>query len=452
MADETAKDARGLGEGMIPRFDAAHASPGEILHGPREPDADVLLAVAGRSTELAAEQMQQQAAEISQHLTTRQRELARREAVLNARTALDDDQQRSFRLWQREQQQELSRRAKELDDRAQALEDAAARMAAAGASADALESRALELESREQQVACRERELQALVQQLHEQKADLERQQRIRDMQWAAREHHLDELRGQLHAETDQSRTLNEQLRQKLAAQQECDALLRRYAESLAELQQWNAVLRERENWLLRDRHRWELEQERSAERIRSQRKSLADHWRSRRQALQLQQKALADRRADLTARQRALEQQQAELSRHKRAVLEQQVSSQLLQNGATTRLAPAVRTALHQSLRAYVDEQLAARQAGVRARQVVLQQLAQSLQEQQAALVAREESFRRWSIERQHDWTAREADLKIRQQELDDRRRQLEAVERDLRTWLDASCDAVLTKKASGF
>jgi hypothetical protein len=228
--------------------------------------------------------------------------------------------------------------------------------------------------------------------------------------------------------------------------------LLRRHAESLANLQQWHTVLRERESWLLRDRHRWELEQERSVERIRSQRKSLAEHWRSRRQALQLQQKALTDRRADLTAHQRALEQQQAELSRHKRAMLEQQLSLQLIQNGATTRLTPAVRTALHQSLRAYVDEQLVARQASVHARQEELRQLAQALEEQQVALVARQESFRQWSVERQQEWTAREAELNIRQQELDDRRRQLDAVERDLRAWLDASCDAQLIKKASGF
>lgn len=451
MADDTVREPRGLGEGMIPRFDAAHSSPAENLHSSPESDADVLLAIAGRSTELAAEHMQQQAAEISQHLLSRQRELARREAVLNARTALDDDQQRSFRLWRQEQQQELARRAQALDERAQTLEETAGRLAAAGAAADALETRAAELETRERQVACRERALQAGLQQLQEQKADLERQQRIRDMQWTAREQHLDELRHALQVETDETRILNEELRRKVEAQHECDTLMRRHAESLAELERWHTVLRERENWLVRDRRRWELAQEQAAERLRGQRKALAEHWRRRRQALQLQQKSLAERRAEWTQRQMALEQQEAELSRQKRALREQQVSSQLVQNGAATRLTPAVRTALHQSLRAYVDEQMAARQASDRARREELQQLAQALQEQQAALVARQEAFRLWSVERQQEWAARQSELATRQQELDARSQQLETAERELRDWLDSRCSTVLTKKASG-
>jgi hypothetical protein len=220
--------------------------------------------------------------------------------------------------------------------------------------------------------------------------------------------------------------------------------------ERLAELQRWHAVLHERESWLVRDRQRWELERERSAERLQAQRKSLAEHWRTRRQSLHIQQKALADRRADLAQRQAAVEQQQAELSRQKRELLEQQVSLQLLQSGVKLCLTPALRAALRQSLRAYVDEQLAAQQASFLARERELHHLAHSLQEQQAALVGRQKSWRLSDLERQQEWSVREAELVDRQRELDDRSRQLDGVARDLRTWIDSGCDEALTKKAS--
>ena len=109
---------------MEPRFHQAHHSTNHLPSEVAAPAPELLLAVAGKS-DAASEQLQQQAAELAEHLQSRQRHLVRHEASLNARSAEYDDQQRSARLWLRERQGELDQREHELQRQFQTLEEQA---------------------------------------------------------------------------------------------------------------------------------------------------------------------------------------------------------------------------------------------------------------------------------------------------------------------------------------
>ncbi len=186
--------------------------------GTVEPPREVLLAIAGRSDRRAAEHLQQQAAELAQHLHARERELSHWEATLNARCAAHDDELRSARLWLCEQQQELAGREAELERRNLLLEQQTAQLEANGTTAELLAHRSELLDQRQRQIEQREQELQQRLQQVREQAAELERQQISGEDQRRAQEQSLEQQRRQLQADCAATQTLNEQLRRRIEA------------------------------------------------------------------------------------------------------------------------------------------------------------------------------------------------------------------------------------------
>ncbi len=397
MTDERARDGRTNDDGMVPRFHAAHPALVDAPVIAVEPSHKVLLAVAGKQGSHASDHLQQQAAELAQHLHVRQRDLARWEAMLNARSALHDDQQRSIRLWQREQQQDVANREAELQRRQASLDQREAQLEVRGATAEALAHQTEQLGLRQQRLDQLERDLQHQTEQLREQAAELERQRRRQEAQRRGEEQTLEQERRQLHVDAAATQTLHEQLRQRIAEHQQA-ANEERCLTLSAELQRRQAVLQERETWLARDRQAWEQEQDRWQQRTRGQRQAIAQSWRIRRQTQQLQQRALRERSVQLAQRQQTLDQLQTELRHERRELLEQRLTQKLARDGLSHEPTPAELAALRQCLREHVDQQLAALESAHQRQRRELQQLAVTLAHQQESLASRQEAMQRWA------------------------------------------------------
>ncbi len=449
MTDERARDGRTNDDGMVPRFHAAHSALVDAPASPVEPSHKVLLAVAGKQESHASDHLQQQAAELAQHLHVRQRDLARWEAMLNARSALHDDQQRSIRLWQREQQQDVANREAELQRRQAALDQREAQLEFQGATAEALANHTEQLDQRQQRLDQLELDLQRQAEQLREQAAELQRQRRRQEAQLRIQEQTLEQERCQLHVDAAATQALREQLRQQIAEQQQAANERDRCLTLSAELQRRQAVLQERETWLARDRQAWEQEQDRWQHRTRGQRQAIAQSWRIRRQTQQLQQRALRERSEQLAVRQQTLDQLQTELRHERRELLEQRLTQKLARDGLSHDPTPAELAALRQCLREHVDEQLAALEFAHQRQRRELQQLAVTLAHQQESLASRQDAMQRWARDQQQQFDTQAAELEAREQDLEHRYQQFLY---DKQAWLitlDETTSSA-TKKAS--
>ena len=362
---------------MVPRFHPAHPVFGESAAGRVAPSPEVLLAIAGRSDPCAAEHLQQQAAELAQHLQVREREMSHWEATLNARCAAHDDELRSARLWLREQQQELAGR-----------------------------------------------------------EAELQRQQINWEHQRQTQEQSLEQQRRQLQADCAATETLNEQLRRRIEEQREAADERQQCSTLRAELERLCTVLREREAGLIRDCQAWEVEKERWQQRTLRQRQTIAQHWQFRGQTLQMQQRALRQRREQLDQRQQALEQAQAELHRAQRELLELRSAVELARNGLSARVPPDELAAIRLCVREFLADHTAALEAAQQRQRQELQTLAASLTHQQETLAMRHETLQRWAQEHQQEFEEQTAHLETRERELEQLHQQLM---RDKQAWLSA-------------
>ncbi|MHB8972675.1 MAG: hypothetical protein ACYC4N_19720 [Pirellulaceae bacterium] len=447
VTDKRGRDVRATDDGMVPRFHAAHPVLSDAPLGAVEPTREVLLAVAGKHESRVGDHLQQQAAELAEQLRLRQRDLARWESALNARSAIEDDQQRSIRLWQREQQQDFAGKEAELTRRQALLDQQAAHFQAVGLTADALAHRGEQLDQRQQQLEQTERDLQRQAEQLREQAAELAKQRRNDETQLRAQQRTLEQERRQLQVEAATTQSLNEQLRHQIEEQRQTSAARERWTAVAAELEQLRAVLQERETWLLRDRHAWELEKTRWQQRTLGQRQAIAQSWRVRRQTFQWQQKTLRERREQLAQRQQTLDQLQTELRGEQRELLEQRLAMKLARGGLPHDLIPAELAALRQCLREHVDQQLTALESTQQQQRRELQQLATTLANQQKSLTSRQEAMQRWTRDQQRQFDAQAAELEAREQDLEQLHQQfLHDKQAWLRT-LDEECSAAINK-----
>jgi hypothetical protein len=435
--------------GMVPRFHPPHSVFGDGATGAVESSREVMRAIAGRSDRHVGEHLQQQAAELTQHLHARERELSHWEATLNARCAAHDDELRSARLWWREQQQELAGREAELERRNLVLEQQTAQLEANGVTAESLARRGDLLDQRQQQIEQREQSLQQRSQQVREQAAELEQQQISWEGQRRAQEHSLEQQRRQWQADCAATQTLNEQLRRRIEEQREAANERQDCGTLRAELERLRAALRERETGLIRDCRAWELEKERWQQRTLHQRRTIAQHWRFRGRILQTQQRALRQRREQLDQRQQAIEQLQAELHGAQRELLERRLAIELSRNGLSARVLPNELSAIRLCVRKFLTDQTAALEAARQRQRQELQTLAASLTQQQEALAIRHEALQRWALERQQESDDQAAQLELREQELEQLHQQLL---RDKQAWLIALDEgfANAIKKAS--
>ncbi len=394
-----------------PRFHPPHGAVIEQRPQVAPLVPELLLAVAGKSEAVAADQLQQQAAELSEHLRTRQHSLARWEASLNARSAQQDDQQRNARLWLREQQIELSNRFSEFQRRASLLEERAAALDAVGTTAQTLAREQEEVRQRAVDLTQQQQALDLELENVRRQ-ADWLNAERENWQQQCRREQlSLDRLRQQLMAEHALTEQLNQGLREQLTQGHRNADQSAQLAAQRQELLAQTAQLRQQQETL--DQQRCELAQEKKTWHMRTleQRQSLAARWRRRRRLLQSQLEALQSRRRLVNEQHEAMLCRQEDLDRQQRQIREdrfvlQQVQAQLEQRTTPTHIA-----ALEQAIHQYVEAQSAALEQKLAERKQELRQLAATIQRQQESLQTRHDRLHGVLVQRQSEldeWAAR--------------------------------------------
>ncbi len=402
-----------------PRFHPAHPAsvpraPTTAPHDPAE-----LLAVVGREPIHAQEQLQLQAAELSEHLRQRQYHLTRWEASLNARAAQQDDERRTARLWLREQQLELTDRESELQHQAAQLEARTAELESLGITAQALARQQAQLEQQEHLLADQRQLLELELENTRRQSDWLNTERDNWQQQSRQQLQACEQLREQLLAEKHTTQQLGASLRAQLAQhQQQADESAQLHA-LRQDLSAQETLLRQEYEQLTNDKLQWAREKRAWQDRTIRQRQTLAKRWRQRRQSLQAQLEALqARRRANhehheqLLQRQEQLDQLQRQL--HTDRFLLQQVQSQLENRSRQTDLTPLI-----QAVRQFVEAESAEAQEKLCQHRTELQQLAQNLERQRESLETRHARLHTSMLHRQAELDALASDLLRREQRL---------------------------------
>lgn len=398
-----------------PRFDPAHSSSGHALDDVVTPPRDVLQAIAGQSAEVAAEQLQAQAAELSEHLRRRHRELTRWEATLNARAAQYDDEQRAARLWLREQQSDLAGREADCRRLQRLLEERAATLEATGP--PPLAAPREREQPLDEAFAQQRRLLELEVEQVRRQAAALETAYQDWQLQCRQEQQALGQLREQLEDQRRVAEQLNTQLRERIAeyqrSEQDADHLTRRRrALDLQEtaLREAEAALEQQRQTLFEELH---LRQQRTAQ----QRSAIASQWRGRLQALKQQRQVLEQHRHALSRQHASLDQQQQELDSQRQEMALQRLTLQHAEAVIERRAAPHDIRHLAQVVQQYVHALRTAAEQKLAIQRQELQGLAAGLLRQEQSLKMRHARMQAQIAARQAELDAQTAQLAEREQ-----------------------------------
>lgn len=427
---------------IISRIDPPHALGDEPVAAPAAeavpaespPTADVL-ATAGRSNEHLAEQLQTQALQLAGHLRSKQREIDRREALLNSREAKLDNELRIARLWTRERNQDQAERDQQFAQVRRELDDKAAQIAAAELSADhdcsTIESQ-LDLRQRElKEKACRlETEQQALrvaEERLEQQRARFttdhqQAEQRLAIWQAESEQNLARQLRNIEQAQ--QALTLREE---QLAAKQMAQAKAQthsdqeaRYAARQAGLEQAESLLNKHAHDLDQERKRLAVQRDEQQLEAKQQRQELAA-WQQRERAEWAAKKEQLDVATEVLEKHRvAVEQMRCEAAKMHREALEMRLISEQLWLELSQHAPAAELTQSLATLRKRLAENYRGAKEHVAEQKAELVRLAERLDEQQARLHEHREQVRAWQAAQQQEIEQHAARLVQREIELD--------------------------------
>ncbi len=405
-----------------------------------------LLATAGRSAPHLAEQLHTQAIQLASHLRTKQSELDRREALLNARDARVENDLRMARLWLREREHELQQRQAELVERQAKLEEDAAQFAALEVSADrdhssqqvqlALRVQACEEERRE--LAQKRERLTAEQAALHSATERLEQ----RRVELSTEQLHIQQQLAMQRLAQEQ--TLAQQLRKLEIAGQALEAREQALEARRDELtngrsrQAWESRLAARERELtqaeqLLARHMQELEASRvqlAAEReqwrqeAKSERRAIAERAQRERAALLKRQQQLQVSQQALDSHRSVVEQLRADAAKMHREGLEMRLVAEQLWLELVQHVPAAELTRSLSGLRSRLAEHYRTANRELTSRQAELVELGQRLQEQQTRLTQQREEVRAWRDVQQREIEVQAARLVARERELDEQER----------------------------
>jgi hypothetical protein len=212
------------------RVDAAHrihSSP-EIAV---QDDSPELFQSAAALSEDAAENTRLHAFQLARHLQDRRREVDRREAHLNARIALLENEVRLSRLWLQERTEEFARRESELANQVAEQESRIRGLTATELTWDTRhENKSRELADREEGLAQRDKLAVDTLRQLDERQAalltrarQLDEQEKLMDEQWTqlnAQRQESERERAELNEEMTRVRRQEAEHQRRLAAQE----------------------------------------------------------------------------------------------------------------------------------------------------------------------------------------------------------------------------------------
>lgn len=396
------------------------------------------------------EQLRTQALQLADHLRAKQRELDRREALLNSREAKLDNEMRLARLWARERDQDVAERERQFNQQQQTLEAKMSELAVVEASVDR------DLAAQQAELALRE---QALLQQQHQL---LQTQQSIAQERTALRtaEARLEQQRARLAAEQQLAQ-------QKLAARQvEAQAMLDKQFRNLAQAEQ---ALTRREEELSkqrlqlignRDREAWETrlaarqtaldqaetllathaadldaarsqlaaDREKMQDEAREQRRELA-HWQQQERASLAARKEQLDIASGVLDKHRtAVEQLRADAARMHREAIEMRLVSEQLWLELSRHTPPVELTQSVSALRKRLAENYRGAKEHVAEQKAELLRLAERVDEQQRQIVASRQQLQAWLAIQQQELETQASRLVQRELELDKQQTDLAA------------------------
>jgi hypothetical protein len=386
---------------------------------------------------VASDQLEQHAAELADRLRQRQHDLRRHEQAFHAQIAQWEDEQRSTRLYLREQLAELEQRRDDLDQQERRLDDWSSELQAAQQTAAAQQQRARDLDQQQEQLEQARSDLDRQRQAIQEQRVRLEQKR----CEWRRTSNvEVAKLRRQQAAfEAGQraARELSQRLRQQLENYEQ-DLVTFRQQESIQRdkgqrLKSLEMMLRRRSSEL--DQERISLARERNAlyQRTKSQRRSLAEHWRNRRVRWESEMAQLADKRRALRQQEARLEAENLRAQRLHRESVEARLVAEHIRRTVEGQAAPNDWQSAAESLHAWVDAQLKRSAEQTANQEAGLKELARKLAEQQQKLERRREELTAAIADQQQQNEIRAQQLDQREYELDARSRQLDEARR---TW----------------
>jgi hypothetical protein len=458
VTDAPRRDVADVGPPVLSRIDAAHPmndgppvmveeAPAAVVAeqieaSPIDGKVEAASAATGRSAPHLTEQLQTQALQLGTLLRSKQRELDRREALMNARDAKLDNELRMARLWVRERDEDVREREHDFAERVKQLEEKTAQVASVEVSHErdrgsqqvqlALRDQACNL--RFEQLEQREQRLAAELEALETARTRLE-QQRVEDStaQLAAQQK-LALQQAEIQRQTELQQKNFEQLQAGLAERER----------SLAEQQEQLAGNRDREAWEARlaarqseldqaetllaihareiDEQRVELAaaRERHALEARDERRELAQWQQGERAELSERKQQLAIAEEALETHRAAVEQLRNDAARMHREAIEMRLVSEQLWLELSKHVPPAELTRSLAVLRQRLADHYRESHDKLTAQQAELMRLGNCLDEQQRRLVEQREQLRAWLAAQQQDIEAQAARLVAREQHLD--------------------------------
>jgi hypothetical protein len=340
------------------------------------------------------ERLENQAAQLADQLQSQLREIERREAQQNARSAELDNEFRRARFW-------ITEKSAELAERENLVAAAEARLAAdrdeASQTLEQSNSQLHEVEARQKVLIKSEQELVQRQQLLVQREADLAERER----QFEAKEFHLRERLQFIERAASNSQA---EMSRREQALQQGESLLAEHTHALERDQQ--TLARERSDWQRQkeiDREANHLQRQRADAELEQSRTRLA----AREQALDKQQVALDQLRSEITAAHRQS--------------LEMRMIAEQLWGQVQGRIPPAEVTQSLAQLRLKLGEQYRLEQHGLTQQKEELLTLAERVAEQSAALRGQRQELQAWFAAREEEIERQAEGLVHREQELQD-------------------------------
>lgn len=396
--------------------------------------SDILASLTGELPVDRQEQREHEAEQLSAHLLDRAREIEYREAHLNARMAVLDNEARMARLWAQERQAAFAEKEQELADRAATIDRQERQLQGRheqGESESNHRERALEqlqsaLTQREAELTARERMLREtqpassldaedLIQreaaiaakefQLRQRREHLEREAAA--VSHAQQEWQIGRARAESQLIAERTRLKSEleaQMEERRQALESSEALLSEHAHELD--QQRQDFQRERADW----------------QRQKSSDREGAALWRRRAESeLDQRRSRLLQREAALDKQQSALDQLRTEITTAHRQSLEMRLMAEQLWGQVQGRVPPAEVTQMIAQLRLKLSEQYGVEQQALAQQKEEILRIAEKIADQSATLKHQRQELQAWFKSRETEIERHAEALVSRERELDE-------------------------------
>ena len=361
--------------------------------------------------EQTAEQLRTQANQLASHLRTRQQELDRREAQVNARVALLERDMRAARFWLAEREAELKRRSEQLDQQQSETQERLGNF--------------LTTEEARAQLEAQQKQAEAALQ-FESQKiaADREALQRLNRQLLAAVEQRRQTVEAHAARLLQRAKTVGPEL---LAQQREA----RRADEALrarqTQLEQAEAQLAEEQATVRQLREQLYAARRESHEQTHAERQKMAAEHRRATAELQKQREAVSRRSEHVDHCRKALEQLRAELGQMHRETLEVRLATEELWVQLSGAAPPAALIRSLGQIRTKLADHYRQANSHLYEQKTEIERLRDEMSEQYEKLVQQRSRNDQWMTAQQEETRQQASRLVAREQHLEQQQEELE-------------------------